>query len=83
MAMVKKSITLTTQQDNWIKSHIISGHYGNESEILRELIRERQAREQEGTNEIESIRAALIEAENSGFENVSLKEIWQRARNKA
>ena len=54
--------TLTDQQDAWIKSQIESVHYTNDSEIIRDLIR----REQERTAEIESIRTALIEAENSG-----------------
>ncbi len=47
MAMIKKSISVTDQQDQWIKAQIQSGHYGNESEVVRELIRERQIREQE------------------------------------
>lgn len=58
MAMVKKSITVTDQQNNWIKAQIEMGHYGNESEVVRELIRERQLQEQETTREIEAIRAS-------------------------
>ncbi len=80
MPMVKKSISVTDQQDNWIKSQIESGHYGNESEVVRELIRERQIREQESTIEVEAIRAALIEGELSGFSDRSVEEIWQEAR---
>jgi len=38
----------------------------NESEIIRELIRERQIREQETPAEIQRIRAALAEGEDSG-----------------
>ena len=67
MSMVKKSITVTEQQDHWIKAQIKMGHYGNESEVVRELIRERQLREQETAREIEVIRAKLIKAEESGF----------------
>ncbi len=62
MATVRKTITITDQQDAWVKAQIESGHYTNDSEIIRDLIR----REQERTAEIESIRAALIEAESSG-----------------
>lgn len=80
MPMVKKSISVTDQQDSWIKSQIESGHYGNESEVVRELIRERQIREQESNAEIEAIRAALIEGEQSGFSDRSVDEIWQEAR---
>jgi antitoxin ParD1/3/4 len=80
MPMVKKSISVTDHQDSWIKSQIESGHYGNESEVVRELIRERQIREQESNAEIEAIRAALIEGEQSGFSDRSVDEIWQQAR---
>lgn len=62
MATVRKTITITDQQDAWVKSQIESGHYTNDSEIIRDLIR----REQERMAEAERIRAALIEAENSG-----------------
>ncbi len=80
MGMVKKSITVTEQQDSWIKAQIESGHFGNESEIIRELIRERQLREQETSAEIDAIRVALIEGEQSGFSDRSVDETWQDAR---
>ena len=83
MAMVKKSISVTDQQNDWIKAQIESGHYGNESEVLRELIRERQLREQETPAEIEAIRAALIAGEESGFTDQSVSEIWEEARSRA
>ena len=67
MAMVKKSISVTGQQDQRIKAQIQSGDFGNESEVVRELIRERQLREQESQVDIEAIRAALIEGEQSGL----------------
>ena len=75
MAMVKKSISVTDQQNDWIKARIASGHYGNESEVLRELIREKQIQEQETPAEIEAIRAKLIEGEKSGFIDKSRDEI--------
>ncbi len=80
MPMVKKSISVTDQQDSWIKAQIKTGHYGNESEVVRELIRERQLRDQETPAEIEAIRAALIEGEESGFSEQSVDEIWEDAR---
>ena len=81
MAMVKKSITVTDQQASWIKAQIEMGHYGNESEVVRELIRERQLREQETTREIESIRAKLLQAEASGFTDQSPSEILKDIKN--
>ncbi|MDP6833294.1 MAG: type II toxin-antitoxin system ParD family antitoxin [Rhodospirillales bacterium] len=80
MPMVKKSISVTDQQNDWIKAQIESGHYGNESEVVRELIRERQLREQETQAEVEAIRAKLIEAEKGGFTDQTVDQIWQEAR---
>ena len=62
MGTVRKSITLTDQQDSWIKAQIESGHYANDSEYIRDLIR----REQERSAEVEAIRTALLEGESSG-----------------
>ena len=62
MSTVRKTITLTTHQDEWIKAQVDAGRYTNDSEYIRDLIR----REQEQTAEVEAIRAALIEGEASG-----------------
>jgi len=62
MTTVRKTITLTGQQDAWVKSQIDAGHYTNDSEFIRDLIR----REQERNVETETIRAALIAGEESG-----------------
>lgn len=62
MGAVRKAITLTEQQDYWVKAQIDGGHYTNDSECIRDRIR----REQERSAEIEAIRAALIEGEASG-----------------
>ncbi|MEQ1549097.1 MAG: type II toxin-antitoxin system ParD family antitoxin [Chakrabartia sp.] len=62
MATVRKTITLTEQQNSWIALQIAAGSYTNDSEAIRDLIR----REQERGAEIESIRQALIDGEQSG-----------------
>jgi len=62
MGTVRKTITLTTTQDSWIKAQVDAGHYTNGSEYIRDLIR----REQDRNSETEAIRAALIEGEASG-----------------
>ncbi|MDO9458875.1 MAG: type II toxin-antitoxin system ParD family antitoxin [Alphaproteobacteria bacterium] len=80
MSMVKKSISVTRQQDDWIKAQVETGHFGNESEVVRELIRERQIREQETPAGIAAIRTALIKGEQSGFSDRSIDEIWQDTR---
>lgn len=80
MTMIKKSITVTDQQDIWIKTQIQMGHYGNESEVVRELIRERQLRELETRAEIETIRKKLIQAEEGGFTEQSPAEILKEIK---
>lgn len=62
MGAVRKTITLTEQQDAWISAQVEAGHYTNDSEAIRDLIRREQAR----AVEIERIRGALIEGERSG-----------------
>ncbi|MCP4383046.1 MAG: type II toxin-antitoxin system ParD family antitoxin [Hyphomicrobiales bacterium] len=63
MATVKKSITVTDQQEAWIQAQLAEGHYATDSELIREAIREKQLR----SAEIDRIRAALTQAEGSGF----------------
>lgn len=62
MGTTRKTITVTDQQDNWIKAQIAAGQFTNDSEYVRDLIR----RDQASQADIEAIRAALIEGEESG-----------------
>ena len=74
VATVRKTISLTKQQNAWIAPQIAAGSYTNDSEAIRDLIR----REQERSFEIESIRQALIDGEQSGeaepFDFVAFKQ---------
>ncbi|WP_240035653.1 type II toxin-antitoxin system ParD family antitoxin [Hwanghaeella grinnelliae] len=71
MSMIKKSITVTEQQEEWIQAQLASGHYASDSEVVREAIREKQLR----SAEIERIRAALIQAEEGGFASLGKDDI--------
>jgi antitoxin ParD1/3/4 len=62
MSTRRKTITVTYQQDNWIKAQIAAGEFTNDSEYIRDLIR----RDQASQADIEAIRAALVEGEQSG-----------------
>jgi len=62
MSTKRKTITVTDQQNNWIKTRIAAGEFTNDSEYIRDLIR----RDQASQADIEAIRAALIEGEQSG-----------------
>ena len=62
MSTKRKTITVTEQQNNWIKTRIAAGEFTNDSEYIRDLIR----RDQTSQADIDAIRAALIEGEQSG-----------------
>jgi len=62
MSMHRKTITLTEQQDDWVKGQIESGHFGNDSEYIRDLIR----RDQLAKERLATLRQALAEGESSG-----------------
>ena len=66
MGMVKKIISLTERQDSWIKAQLEIGHFGNESELIRELIRERQMQERQSPAEVKTIQATVTQGEQSG-----------------
>jgi antitoxin ParD1/3/4 len=72
MGLVKKTVNVTDQQEDWIKTQIAGGHYGNDSELIRDLIRKEQAR----NAELEALRAALIEGEKSGISDRTPEEIF-------
>ena len=72
MATVRKTITLTGAQDDWIKAQVASGDYTNDSEYFRDLIR----RDQEM---VSALQAAIDEGPASGVGSRSLDEIWAAA----
>ncbi|WGI24639.1 type II toxin-antitoxin system ParD family antitoxin [Halomonas alkaliantarctica] len=65
MSMHRKTITLTEQQNGWVKAQIESGHFGNDSEYIRDLIR----RDQQAKQRLAILREALVEGESSGNPN--------------
>lgn len=73
---IRKTITLTNTQGNWVKSRIARGDFTNDSEYFRDLIR----RDQERSAELEQLRAALLEGEMSGLSNRTPQEIRQAAK---
>ncbi len=47
---------------------------------VRELIRERQLPEEENTAKIEVLRAAIVAGEESGMSDLTMDQIWAKAR---
>ena len=72
MATVRKTITLTDQQDEWIKAQISNGDYTNDSEYLRDLIRRDQ-------NKFRVLQTAVEKGLASGVSNRTVDEIWAEA----
>ena len=62
MAVVRKTITVTVMQDEWIKSQVEAGRFANDSEYIRKLV----LFDLEQQKKLEALRAAIIEGENSG-----------------
>ena len=67
MALVKKSITVTDRQEQWIRAQVASGEYGNDSEYFRYLIR----RDQERNAQFRALKEAIQEGLASGVSNRS------------
>ena len=72
MATVRKTITLTDKQNDWIKSQISNGDYTNDSEYFRDLIRRDQQK-------FRALRAAIEDGLASGVSERTLDEIWTEA----
>lgn len=77
MSMVRKSIRLTQKQSEWLDAHVSTGHYGDDSELIQELIDERQLLEQEHSDPVEVARSreALIVGEKSGIAEMTARDL--------
>ncbi len=75
MAAVRKTITVSDTQDAWIRSRIAAGHFTNDSEYIRDLVR----RDQSQQDQLVNLRDAIAEGLESGLSNHSLSEIWDAA----
>ena len=75
MKTTRKTITLSEQQDAWVKARIDSGDYTNDSEYFRDMIR----RDQQENSEMLALKKAVQEGLDSGISKRSMREIWQEA----
>jgi len=75
MKTTRKTITLSEQQDSWVKARIASGDYTNDSEYFRDMIR----RDQQESGEMLALKKAVQEGIDSGISKRSMREIWQEA----
>ena len=73
MATIRKTVTFTEQQDHWIKAQIEAGEFTNDSEYLRNLVRQDQAQ----NSDFISLKIKLQQGLDSGVSSKSLPEIMK------
>lgn len=73
MATIRKTLTFTDQQDKWIKAQIEAGEFTNESEYVRHLIRQDQAK----NSKFLELREAIQKGIDSGVSERNLPEIMK------
>ncbi len=71
MPTVRKTITLTSQQDQWVKTQIAAGRFTNDSEYIRDLIR----RDRESDASFHVLQAAIREGLESGMSDRTILQI--------
>ena len=79
MAMMRKTITIPNDMEDWVKSQVGAGRYGTDSEYFRDLIR----RDQEKQTKIAELQRLITEGIESGVSDLSMREILEAARRKA
>jgi antitoxin ParD1/3/4 len=72
MGTTRKTVTVTDQQDQWIKAQIEAGRFTNDSEYIRDLIR----RDQE-TAKLKALRDAIEEGLASGPSDRTVPQIMR------
>jgi antitoxin ParD1/3/4 len=73
MGTIRKTVTFTEQQDNWIKAQIEAGEFTNDSEYLRNLVRQDQSKNQDFI----SLKIKLQEGLDSGISSKTLPDIMK------
>jgi len=75
MGTIRKTITLTEKQDEWVKTQIDNGDYTNDSEYFRDLVR----RHQEQAAKLKTLKNAIQEGLDSGVSEKTVGELWAEA----
>tara|TARA_R110001606_G_scaffold123790_1_gene256957 strand:+ start:136 stop:378 length:243 start_codon:yes stop_codon:yes gene_type:complete len=77
METIRKSITFTNQQNEWIKLQIEKGDFTNDSEYIRDLVRKDQA---ENLKLLE-LKNAIDIGFNSGVSKKSISDLMKAVDN--
>lgn len=73
--MPRQTITFSEPNHAWLQSKVDSREFRDHTEVVNDALR--KVREMESG--IEAIRRRLIAAENSGFTDMTVDEIWEEA----
>ena len=73
MGTVRRTITLTDQQDRWVEVQITAGEFTDDSEYIRDLIR----RDQRYNTRIQALRAAIQEGLDSGISEKTVPQVME------
>ena len=77
MSTIRKSITFTDQQNDWIKLQIQKGDFTNDSEYIRELVRKDQMKKLK----LIELKNAIDEGFNSGSSDLHISDIIKKVDN--
>lgn len=75
MSTVRKTISLTAQQDPWVEARIAADSFTNDSAYIRDLSR----RDGERTAPFATLRAAIQEGLDSGISDRTIPQIIDEA----
>jgi antitoxin ParD1/3/4 len=73
--MPRQTISFTSPNAEWLRAQVESQEYTSKSDVVNDLIRK--------AREIETIRARLVQAEQSGFTGLGRTEILTEAKAEA
>jgi len=83
MNIIRKTITFTQQQSEWIKSRINAGDYASDSEYVRDLIRrDQQKQTQQRNTQLKALKEAMQTGLDSGVSNKNVLDIMQEVETK-
>ena len=77
METIRKSITFTNQQNEWIKLQIEKGDFTNDSEYIRDLVR----KDQSENLKLLELKNAIDIGFNSGVSQKSISDIMKAVDN--
>ena len=77
--MATMNVSLPDPMKAWVEAQVESGHYGNASDYVRDLIR----RDQQDREQIKALQSAITKGIESGISDRTMQEILKEARSKA